>query len=64
MGITQLVLLLWMDNKEQLEEPGEFLWGKTRKTRLYLSATSVITLEGGWEEEGRQHFIRAVTTQV
>lgn len=25
--VTQLVLLLWLDNTEQLQEPGEFLWG-------------------------------------
>lgn len=25
--VTQLVLLLWSDNTELLQEPGEFLWG-------------------------------------
>lgn len=39
--------------------------GEDSENRAVLkSVTILITLEGGWDKEGRQHFVRAVTTQV
>lgn len=61
--VTQLVLLLWLDNTEQLQESSHEDEGKENKA-VFKSVTSVIILEGGWEGEGRQHSVRAVTTQV
>lgn len=61
--VTQLVLLLWLDNTEQLQESSQEDEDKENKA-VFKSVTSVIVLEGGWEGEGRQHSVRAATTQV
>lgn len=62
-AVTQLVLLLWLDNTEQLQESSHEDEDKENKA-VFKSVTSVIILEGGWEGEGRQHSVRAATTQV
>lgn len=61
--VTQLVLLLWLDNTEQLQESSHEDEDKENKA-VFKSVTSVITLGGGWEGEGRQHSVRAATTQA
>lgn len=62
-GVTQLVLRLWLDNTEQLQDSSHEDEDKENKA-VFKSVTSVIILEGGWEGEGRQHSVRAATTQV
>lgn len=60
--VTQLVLLLWLDNTEQLQASSHEDEDKENKAVL-KRVTIVIILEGGWEGEGREHSVRA-TTQV
>lgn len=47
-AVTQLVLLLWLDNTEQLQESSHEDEDKENKA-VFKSVTSVIILEGGWE---------------